>query len=204
MNVKNLAAAADVNMREIGGLAQEVAGDSETVFPEVSEGCVNLLLVKALQLRQAVYPADRLAAPKPLGVALEEQGVIPRTAVPEMPVDRLVLFCFRDERPVEVPITGQDVIGVEIVIANNFEDYVVGSNPDDLARTGNGGERWFGLAKRRQSTARPSVAGAKEQGRHLSAAIFDRGADTACRTRCTAGAQAVRSVGMIETKGSKH
>ena len=37
--IKDLAAAADVNMREIGGLAQEVARDSETVFPEVSEGC---------------------------------------------------------------------------------------------------------------------------------------------------------------------
>ncbi len=55
--IKDLAAAADVNMREIGGLAQEVARDSETVFPEVSEGCVNLLLVKAPNLGKVVlYP----------------------------------------------------------------------------------------------------------------------------------------------------
>jgi hypothetical protein len=82
------------------------------------------------------HAADRFTPTKLLAVTLEELGFLPRTAVLEVLVDRLVLFCLGNELPLQVPITSQDVVGVEVMIADNLEDNIVGPNPDDLPLAG--------------------------------------------------------------------
>ena len=61
--IKDLAAAADVNMREIGGPTEEVARDPESVLPGGPEGRFDLLRM-ALQPRPNCPPRTGLAATK--------------------------------------------------------------------------------------------------------------------------------------------
>ena len=137
-----------MNMREIGGPAQEVAGDPEPGCAEIPEHRLDPRVVLPLQPRQALRAAHDLAAAEAGRIVAEQLGVFPGDAVPKMLADRLILDRVDKQRPVEIPIACQNVVGVKVVIAADLVDDVVGADPDDLALVGDGGDRGLRLAGR--------------------------------------------------------